>query len=133
MDVDEAEGAGSDAAAAAPAAAAPAGAGVVHPPFAVKEPTSPTAAAAAGGAPGPSAAAAAADDDAAAAEAGADVDEAEVDSELLSDPDTVDADEQMEEEAIREIRMYQRSSHMLMSRYAFKQVAEDVLRSVPGG
>jgi histone H3/H4 len=145
MEVDDDEGAGTDAevssgsqARADPTAAAAAGAAVpgsVHPPAAGKQPVSVGAAAAAAeDKAGPSTAAAGASaaaggDEAAAAagQQGGSGDESELDSELLSDPDTDDADEASEVQAVDSIRFYQHSSHLLTSRFAFKRVAEDTL------
>jgi histone H3/H4 len=74
---------------------------------------------------------------AAAAAAGSDDDVEMVDSELLSDLDTEDGTAEevkaADMAAFREIRLHQKSTHMLMSRDAFTRVAQDVLQQQGGG
>lgn len=60
------------------------------------------------------------------------VDSNDIDSEMLSDPDTDDADDHTitaaDEQAISEITSLQKSTHLLLSRAAFAAVARDVLQ-----
>jgi histone H3/H4 len=121
-------------------AAAVAGA-VKEPPSADTQPATDQAAGAGGGAAAATGGASGAEKTAAAAAAGADAagdNVAEmVDSELLSDLDTEDGTAEevkaADMAAFREIRLHQKSTHMLMSRDAFTRVAQDVLQQQGGG